>query len=235
MRADHPNLQLAAQRLRRILWTWAALFAGMGLLAFFRAGPDRLAQALPWLAAAALLAISRQPALLALAAVIWGLSMVGTLPQPSGAPLPDPLSSLLGEGVIERLALVLARVLLMITAWNQFMFYRLLYGSAGASGLDPELPPIPEVIENRSDRLAWVARLIGVLALAFTLLALPLAGSGLRLASLDLALGGAWFAIGLGAGAAFSPTRQRRIALTGGTLGVAAFLLAVTLGRLTAG
>ena len=30
--SEHPNLRQAATRLRRTLWIWAALAAGMGLL-----------------------------------------------------------------------------------------------------------------------------------------------------------------------------------------------------------
>jgi len=63
--SEHPNLRQAATRLRRTLWIWAALAAGMGLLTAAPAGGGELVPAIGWLVAAVLMALFAQPVLLA--------------------------------------------------------------------------------------------------------------------------------------------------------------------------
>lgn len=229
--ADSPNLQLAATRLRRIQWTWAALFlaiAGLTIAQALRgeAPLGAIVLGIAWLVGAALLAAVAQPALLALVAVAWALSLVFLVP--GGAALgSDPLRGLLGGSTMEGWATAVARVILAITAWNQFLFYRMLYGTSGASGLDGTLPVIPEVVPNRTDALASWARVCGLIALLAAWAAVPLGEMDLASAALALAWALAVFGIGLGLGAAFSPTNRRGAALTGVGAGALAFLSAL--------
>ena len=152
LEADNPNLQAAARRLRRVQWTWAALFLAMGVMTLieaFRSGTQagQLIVGTAWFLGALLLAVAAQPALLAMVAVTLVLTLILLLP--AGGPLgPDPLAAVLGSSPVEAWASAVVRVILALTAWNQFLFYRMLYGTASAAGLGPDLPAIPEVVPN---------------------------------------------------------------------------------------
>ncbi len=217
---NHPNLRLAAGRLRRLLWVWAVIFAGMAVITFSVHGPGRALTALPWAAGAALLALLHQPALLAFTAIQLLVSLSAFLPGFDQLIGPEPLTALLNAGSFELIGLALVRLALVVTAWNQFLFYRLLYGTAGASGLSPQLPPIPEVIPNQTAALAFASVGLGVAGI-LSALAVPGSGAVFSLASGTLALG-------LGLGVAFSPTGRRGFALAGILLGVVSLLLAIT-------
>jgi hypothetical protein len=226
---EDPNLRQAALRMRRTLWIWAALAAGMGILSAAPAGGGALVPALGWLAAAALMALLPQPALLALNAALWALSLLAWIPGVGAALGNDPLTVLLQPGAFESLGLAVVRLLLAATAWNQFLFYRMLYGTGRAAGLDADLPPIPEVIRNLSNRLAVAARALGAAALAVASIswAAPLS---LRPAGVQAGVVLASFALGLGLGAAFSPTQRRAAALLGVGLAGIAIVVALAAG-----
>lgn len=226
---EHPHLRQAAGRLRRTLWVWAALSAGMGLLAASPAGGGTLIPALAWLTAAALLALTPQPVLLALAAGQWALSLLAWIPGVGAATGADPLSTLLQPGAFESIGLAVVRLLLAATAWNQFLFYRMLYGTGKAAGLNRELPPIPEVIPNRSDRWALVSRAAGAAALIAGLASFAL-GPPIRPLTIQSGLALASLALGLGLGAAFSPTSRRGAALLGTGLAAMAVIVALAAG-----
>jgi hypothetical protein len=227
--SEHPNLRQAATRLRRTLWIWVALAAGMGLLTAAPAGGGELVTAIGWFVAAVLMALFAQPVLLALTAVQWALSLVAWIPGVARVAGSDALTTLLQPGAFESVGLAVVRVLLAVTAWNQFLFYRMLYGTGRAAGLDPSLPPIPEVVPNHTDTWALASRLLGGVAIVAALAAQGLSTparaiviqAGLVLASL---------ALGLGLGAAFSPTTRRGAALLGAGLGGAGFVLALAVG-----
>ena len=227
--SEHPNLRHAATRLRRTLWIWAALAAGMGLITAAPAGGAELVPALGWLAAAALMALFAQPVLLALTAVQWALSLVAWIPGVASVTGGDALTMLLQPGAFESVGLAIVRVLLAITAWNQFLFYRMLYGTGRAAGLDPNLPPIPEVVANRTDAWALASRLLGGVALVAALAALGLSTPS-RLTVIQAGLLLASLALGLGLGAAFSPTTRRGAALLGAGFGGVSFVLALAAG-----
>jgi hypothetical protein len=125
--------------------------------------------------------------------------------------------------------LIVVRVIFMASAWNQFLLYRLLYGTQTGHGLEAGKPDIPEVVPNHTNRLAWSARLVGFAALAADLLAIPLRTSSIAPHLLSGGVGAAILAIGLGAGVAFSPTDKRDSALVAVALGVIAFFLAALL------
>lgn len=230
--SDDPNLITAANRLRRILKIWALLFAAAGLLTLWAVGGRQPMAAVPWLVAAALLALGDQPIYLALTAVQWGLSLIVLIPGIQATFGPDPLAYLTNTGVIENIALALVRIILMVTAWNQFLFYRMLYGTSEATGIEQELPAIPEIIFNRSDRLALIARFLGMTAIPLALLAVALRGNTLAVHVVGMAYTCAVFSAGLGLGATFSPTNRRDAALTGLALGSGAFLITLVIGRI---
>lgn len=222
-----PNLQAAVGRLRRTQWAWAALLAALAALALASApsGVHPLS-ALPWAAAAVLLALGPQPALLALVALLWALSLAALTPAARAALGPDPLGLIFGGGGIELVALAGVRLLLAVAAWNQFLFYRMLYGTAQASGLDPALPIVPEVVRNRSDSLALASMALGGLGLLSAWVGAAMLPASASAGARALGAGAAAFALGLGMGAAFSPTRRRGAALAGAGLGALAFLSA---------
>jgi hypothetical protein len=222
---DHPNLLRAAQRLRRILLAWAFLFLAMSVLtAIAQTGRSSLTS-LVWLAAGLLLTLSPQPAYLGLVAVLWGFSLVGLNPLINQALALDPIGLLIAPAATEQLALAVVRVILLVMAWNQFLFYRMLYGTADVAGLDPRLPPIPIVIARRTDALASAALWLGSASLLGFLTAFPMAEVGRAGLPLSLGAGLATLAAGLGLGAAFSPTGRRSVALSGLVLGTLSYLL----------
>lgn len=232
---DDPNLIIATNRLSRTLRVWAALFAGAGVLTIIASQGRQPIIALQWIIIAFILAVGKQPVYLALASIQWGLSLTLLIPSLSWILGPDPLSYLIYDSSIENIALGLVRVVLMIVAWNQFLFYRMLYGTAEASGLDADLPPIPEVIPNRTDRIAEVSRFLGLFGVVASIAAFSLQTHNLALPALRLSFTGAIFALGLGLGVAFSPTQRRSAALTSVGLGVATFLITILTSRVLSG
>jgi hypothetical protein len=228
---DDPKLQTAVNRLRRVQWVWAVLFALLGGLALATNGPTRPFLPLTWITIAAILAAGAQPIDLALVAVAWGLSLIFLIPGIARALNGDPVTQLFGNGFVELAASAVVRVLLLITAWNQFLLYRLLYGTQGAAGLDPALPPIPAVVPNPSDRVAGWARWIGFVGLMASIAAVPATEPSARINLLGAAFGCSVFAVGLGLGSAFVPTGRRGVALVGVGLGCLTLVTALLVAR----
>lgn len=228
---DHPNLQKAAARFQRISWVWAALLAGMGALTLLISGQHHPTDPIPWFLAAGLVALSNQPAALAMVAALWALPLLALIPGADRAFGPDPMRTLMSGGSLELIGVLLVRIGSAVTAWNQFQFYRLLYGTEGSAGIDSDLPPIPEVIPNRTRALAVAGGVSAVVSIGAGLAALApsqaaAAGELLRI--------GFWFAsmaLGLGLGVTFSRTASRPTALAAGGLGLAGLLLALAAGR----
>jgi hypothetical protein len=160
-----------------------------------------------------------------------GLSVLSLLPQVNEIFLFDPIALIFGIGVIETITLAFIRLVLMVMAWNQFLFYRLLYGSEGMSGLDPSLPAIPTLVPNTADPSAKVARILAGSALIAFLLAFPLSQTGFARYPLSFAYGACLLSLGIGIGAAFSPTKQRGAALQGVGLSSVVLLLTLTASR----
>lgn len=228
---DHPNLQKAAARFQRISWVWAALLAGMGVLTLLITGQQHPTDPIPWFLAAGLVAITYQPAALALVTTLWAFPLIALLPGADQAFGPDPMRTLMTGGSLELIGVLLVRLGSAVTAWNQFQFFRLLYGTEGSAGIDAQLPPIPEVIPNRTTLLARAGGLCAIVAIGAGLAAfapsfVAAAGELLRVAF--------WFAImaiGLGLGVTFSRTASRPTALAATGLGLAGLLLALAAGR----
>ena len=235
---EAPNLRLAAGRLRRTLWVWAAMFGALAGLQWFalQRAPDPVAliDALGLMLVALIIALDAQPVYLALVAVVWGTSLVRLVPGVAAVFGPDVLVALVGDSWPEQLAAAIVRLLLMVTAWNQFMLYRLLYGTAQFRGADPQAPLIPEVVPNRAPRLAFAGRWLAAAALALALGAIPLADPTARGLALHAALVLATIALGLGVGAAFSPLPRRAPALQAAVIAAAAYLLALLVGAWSA-
>jgi hypothetical protein len=227
--ADHPNLQAAAARLRRLQWVWGLLAAALGGITLAVGGLPSAAIAVGWIVLAALLVTRPQPLLLACVAVAFGFSLIFLIPGVGLVLGPDALATLLGGGLAGFIGMALVRLVLMATAWNQLFFYRLLYGTSTI--LSQGLPALPEVIANISDRAAWAARLSGLIGLVLTFSAVPLRQSPVLVHALGAAYSLSVFAVGLGLGAAFSPTNRRNMALTGVALGMTTLVLALLVGR----
>lgn len=229
---DDPNIEAGVIRYKRTLRVWSALAAGMGLVSYLAIGGSYPLSAAAWFTTAVLLLTGSQPALLALVSVQWGLSIIHLIPGVAAYLGPDPLTFLLDPGVFETTVIVVVRALLMVTSFNQFLFYRILYGTGQMSGLDEELADVPEIIRNRSDLLARISRALGAFAVLGALTAGAAASSGLSATALNLAIILGMYAVGLGVGAAFSPTTRRAASLTGIGLGALAFLMALILIRM---
>lgn len=228
---DDPNLLLARSRLLRTQRLWALLLGAMGLLSYGLLRVQFPFAYLPWIASAILVAIQPQPIFLALVGMLWGLSLTHLSPGVGALLGPDPLSLVFGSGTLEIIVIVLIRLIIVVTALNQFFMYRMLYGTENMLGLDPGQADIPEVVPNRSDRFARLALILGGISLAGDLVASALMKSSTGVHILGISVGIGVFAIGLGLGSAFSPTQRRGAALTGVGLGSVAYLLALALGR----
>ncbi len=239
---DHPNLQRAVSRLRRILLGWAALFVGMAALTFL-AAPGVIP--IQWLVGLALLIISAapnpersksflglQPALLGLVSVTWALSLLGLVPAVNEIFALDPIVLMFEAGFIESLALAFVRGILVVMAWNQLLFYRMLYGTQGTVGLEPGMPDIPEMVPNRTANLETYARWAGISGGLIILAAFIIPNNDLLLPLLTSALGAGMVAIGLGVGVAFSPTNRRSAALGSIVVGGLIFLASIVSARI---
>ncbi len=238
---DHPNLLKAVSRLRRILFAWSVFFAGLAVLTFL-VEPNVIP--IQWLGGAAFLIISAapepsesrrylglQPALLALVSVTWALSLLGLVPEINQIFALDPIVLMFEAELIEAVALAFIRGILVVMAWNQFLFYRMLYGTGGTVGLDPGLPEIPEMVPNRTALLETFSRWIGVLG-GLIVLAAYLVPSNLIAVMLSISLGAGIISVGLGVGVAFSPTERRSAALVSMMVGAVIFVASILSARL---
>jgi len=230
---DHPNLVQAASRLQRMFWAWGSLFLVMG---FFTAAVLRenypLASA-PWIVSGILVLTGRQPAYLALVAVLWGMSITSLIPNLSNLVGPDPISVILELSSIEAIALAVVRLVLLIMAWNQFMFYRILYGTEQMSGLEEDIPAIPELIANKTDQIARIAQFVAALGLVVVWASSIMNSDALTGFFLSLAYAASILSIGLGMGVFFSPTARRKIALSAIGIGFIVFISIFLVGRFT--
>lgn len=230
---DHPNLVLAVNRLRRIFWAWGGLFIFMALFtAAVLRGSYPLAP-LPWLIVGITIVFGRQPATLGLAAIMWGMSIVSLIPNVNTLIGPDPISHLLELSAIEGVALGVVRVLLLIMAWNQFMFYRMLYGTEQMSGTPSDLPPIPAMFTNKTGQIARIAQLVGLLGLFLVWGSILITSETLAINFLALSYTTSILSIGMGVGVVFSPTTKRKNALSAIGIGVVVFISIFIIGRLT--
>lgn len=225
-----PRLQAGVQQMRRTLRVWGILLALYGGLTFFlNFGPHPVA-GWPFILIGLLCLVSGDPLLLGSIAVLMSFALVPTLAL--NLPLfgPDLLRQIIPLNSIEFLAVIVGKILIIITALNQFMFYRFYYGTARAAMDDPQLPAIPEMVPNRTNRYArWTTWLAG-LGLVTALLALGVSQVDRTaflpqvLAELGGTCGG--LALAVAFGVAFSPTDERPRALQSTVLGALAYAIA---------
>lgn len=230
---DHPNLVQAVMRLKRILWGWAAFLFLMGLFNAALLWRTYPLASLPWIATSILILFGSQPASLGLVAVLWGLSGISLIPNLSSLIGPDPISHLLDLSTVEGIALGVVRVLLLIMAWNQFIFYRMLYGTAEMSGASQGTPAIPEMIPNKTGQLAKVGQFVGIIGLIVVWSSIMVESSTYAANLLTASFTASIISIGLGVGVSFSPTSHRKIALSALGIGLVVFLSIFLVGRMT--
>lgn len=216
-----PHLRRAVARFRRISIAWAMLLAGLGALSLLAQQGKHPLVSLSYFLAAGLLVLDLQPVHLAMTAVIWGISLTALLPGVNEVLATDPIGLLFGAGFLESLALAVVRLLLLVMCWSQFMFYRMLYGTAEMVGMQANLPAIPALIPDRSDRLVALSwAMLGIAAVA-----LLLVGPLPEISLLSYSLSGP--AVGILLGVAFTPTQRRRAALAGILVGVMVFFFSL--------
>lgn len=225
---EDPNLLKAVTRHTRAQQLYGGLFVALGLLTQLAAGGEHPVAGMPFLLVGVACFVLAEPALLATVAILLTLSILPTMYDRASILGPEPLANALNMTTVERGALVLGKLLVAGTALNQFFLFRLLYGTAEATTDDPNLPIIPALVPNRTDRLARTARWAGIFGLATTILALlvttqePAAFLTRTLAEMGGSFG--VVALGLGLGVAFTPTKEREAALWGAGLGTVAYL-----------
>lgn len=229
LRKTDPNLLQAVNRLGRAQQVWGGLSLLFGLLTYLTVGTRHPLAGLSWIILGGLCFLGPQPLLLMAVAAQLGFSLLFPLPRIALLYGTDPLTAILGASAVEIAGILFVRLVMLLTAANQFFFYRLLYGTSTASGLDPELPPIPVMIPNQSDRYAALARWSGLTGLLACGAAFGLAGTPFAPLTLEVAGVAGILAVGLGLGAALSPTRLRSAALLGVAAGLLAYLLAPAL------
>jgi hypothetical protein len=229
---DHPSFITAAQRLRRLLWGWGGLFAIMGAVTLSVLKDTTPLTAAPWFAIAITIALDSQPVYLSLVAIQLGLSILTLFPGLGTILGRDPFFVVFEASTIEALALAVVRILLLLMAWNQFMFYRILYGTEQMSGLDEDLPDIPEIIPNKSDLFARLSQYLAIGGFLLVVVAVAFRDPELTRHLAPLAFGTLTIAVGLGFGSIFSPTSRRSIAASGVLISALALITLIIAGQI---
>lgn len=228
-----PHLLTAVGRLERTQRTNAFILIAFGLLTQAVAiSGDVLhpVAGLPFIAIGAFCWLWGDPALLATAAVLFAFSILPSVNPALTLLGPDPIVTLTGIAGWELVIVVGVKVVLAFMSFQQFFMFRLLYGTERMTSAEAGLALIPSMVTNRTDVYARWARTAAIVALAATLIALgatfvdPTAFATRGLAELGGALGAV--ALGLGLGAAFSPTNERRAAVLAMGAGLAGYIVA---------
>lgn len=229
----NPHLLEAVQRLNRTQKTTVLILIGYGLfvqVVGFTSDPQHFVGGLPFIAVGFFCFVWGDPALLAAAAVLLAFSLIPGVNPALSVLGPDPVVQLTGVTGLELVIALGVKAVLAFTALQQFLIFRFLYGTERASGFGADLAVIPPMVPNRTDRLARWARSTGLAAavgaaLAIASLLVDPAAVGTRVLP-ELAGALAVTALGLGLGAAFSPTDERPAALLGLGLGLLSYLAA---------
>jgi hypothetical protein len=225
-----PALLSGVRRLQRVQQVWGLLLIALGLLTELAATSAHPVAGLPFIAVGLFAFRWAEPALLATVATLMAFSIVPSINPRLSILGPDPLLQLANPSFLELLAVVVGKVIIVLTAANQFFLYRFLYGTSRATTDDPNQAIIPEMVTNRTNGLARWARWIAIASLIFVI------GAGLlRFVDPDPFIPRLWaeiagslgtVAVGIGLGAAFSPTDQRRAGLFGVGAGLLAYFVA---------
>lgn len=232
--SQDPHLQSALGQLRRTCLTTGWILIGFGLLTQIVAvvmNPIHPVAGLVYLGLGLMLLRWNEPALLGATAVIFALALTPTLNPQATVLGPDPIVRIIDASLLEVFVLVVVKLFLAWSAFNQFQQFRLLYGTERMTTGEKQLRPIPAMVPNRTNRLAGLTRLSGIVGLL--LAAISLIGTFIAPDAAPLAIlaetGGALgaFALAVGLGVAFSPTDRRPQALIGAGAGVVAYFLAL--------
>lgn len=228
-----PHLLEGVKRLERTQKTTGWILIGYGVftqLVALSTNPWHPMAGLPFVAIGFFTLVWGDPALLAATATLFALSIVPSVNPALSLLGPDPVVQITQIGGWELLILVGVKGVLAFSAAQQFLMFRLLYGTERATSDEPDLAIIPPMVVNRTDRLARWSGALAVIAATGAGLALAfLAAAGGAFAAqlaAELAGGLGVTAAGLGLGAAFSPTDERPAALRGLGLGLLAYLVA---------
>lgn len=225
-----PALLAAVARLRGAQQLWGALLIALGIVTELAATSEHPVAGIPFILIGLLAFRWADPVLLAAIAALMAFSIVPTFNPRLTILGPDPAGQMMALSPIEQVALVVGKVIVVLTAANQFFLYRFLYGTERATSDVPDQDIIPPMVPNRTDGLSRWARLIALVGIALGAAALYLAGMdpSAYLPKVLAEMGGslATMAIGIGLGCAFSPTDERPAALTGAAVGVGAYVLA---------
>lgn len=231
LRATDPNLVAAVNRSRKTLVFWGVLvlvdsiFTGLVLRGAFPLAP------FSGIVVGALCFFSTQPVVYAMVAVQLASTMLRAGHPIAVALGGDPLLVLTQASALEAAAITFTRAIFFYTAAQQFLHYRMLYGTARATGPVAGMPAIPEMVPNRTDIGARWALWCGISSVLMTMASFGLVAFGGQSAALGLASGLAVLGLGLGLGVAFSPTDRRRTALIGALMGLAGYVFSVLAGN----
>ncbi|MCC7358114.1 MAG: hypothetical protein IT317_01470 [Anaerolineales bacterium] len=234
---NDPSLLAAVARLRRVQQVWGLLLILWGVITAYAGGSAHPLAGLPFIAIGLLALLWREPALLAAVATLMAFAIVPGLNPRLTVLGPDPVVIFGQLSWLETAAIVVGKLLIVLTAANQFFLYRFLYGTERATTSQPDLAIIPAMVPNRTDGLARAARLMGMTAAGLGALAvlLTFVDATAYLPSVLAEMAGSLgvTALGLGLGAAFSPTDERPAALLAAMTGLLGYALcAVALIRL---
>lgn len=225
-----PNLLTGVRRLKRVQRVWGVLLIGLGTLTELAATSAHPVSGLPFIAVGLFVLRWAEPAMLATVATLVAFSIVPSINPRLTLLGPDPFLQLADPSFLELLAVVIGKALIVLTAANQFFLYRFFYGTRRASTADPNQDVIPEMVPNRTNDLARWARWIAIGGLIFAAgsIFLNFLDPSAYVPRLWAEIGGslATLAIGIGLGAAFSPTDARRAALFGVAAGAVAYVVA---------
>ncbi len=229
-----PHLLSAVGQLKRTCLTTGWILIGFGVLTQTVAlaqEPVHPVAGLVYLALGLMVLRWNEPALLGATAVIFALSLTPALNREATVLGPDPIVRLIDASLIETVVLVVVKLFLAWSAFSQFQQFRLLYGTERMTSSEANLRPIPSMIPNRTDRLAGLTRLSGLVGLALAVISLigAFTAPGAEPLPLLAETGGALgaFALAVGFGVAFSPTDRRPLALLGAVAGVVAYFVAL--------
>jgi hypothetical protein len=230
--ANDPKLQDAVGRHKRTQQVNGWILIGYGLLTQVIAvsgEPLHPVAGLPFIAIGFFCLVWGDPALLAATGMLFAFAIVPTVNPAIPLLGPDPIVRMAGLSGWEVAIIVIVKAVLAFTSMQQFFLFRLLYGTERMVSDEPNLALIPPLVTNRTDIYARWSRSAGIAAAALAALTVgfvlvdPQALATRFLAELAGALGAT--ALGLGVGAAFSPTDERPAALLGMGAGAAAYLV----------
>ena len=146
-----PALLSGVRRLQRVQQVWGLLLIALGLLTELAATSAHPVAGLPFIAVGLFAFRWAEPALLATVATLMSFSIVPSINPRLSILGPDPLLQLADPSFLELLAVVVGKVIIVLTAANQFFLYRFLYGTSRATTDDRCLSRRPHIANSIDD------------------------------------------------------------------------------------